>query len=526
MKSAVSRPAVSHAPAPSSGQAADVFALAPPMAAQRQAIAAIYASPRSVAQRNTIARLRGGTVQRLPIPYDTGDKGEMAVHAPRVANVVGELDNRVMAAYEQALNWRTLIGHPDRMVQLWCEAAQAYGQNPEIEPDMVYARFGYAIESLACQGLNNVRLHGLDMRIQVAHGHTRPDVVGVAGDTEVLWLDITSEASAGHILGKDSSSWARRPYVYEICYPKLTLRALLNATDDPYYQELGGFLADEKQIEGDAKEASRARLRARFVALRDEQGFRSGFGNAAEKRRMTRDLFVAEAADQGVEEDSESMANTRGALEGLDINPGPFGFNRGEVSSRTQWLKMTVDASSAEETDVRKRQLNSGVSNRLITELHDLDAPRAFIDELQELYEVDPGSRHVALSAMAVKGVIADLRKLEALLAHVETAMDPGVERVLALEERLKAQLAGPKRADHDEMIAWRREVRALERDTAALPQVLAANQALHAYTVRKGIGFLNRPVEIRTWFQQLEADPPNAPVAQQVLQWVQAQPP
>ncbi len=525
MKSAVSRPAASHVPTPpSQAQAIDAFGNAPPMTAQRQAIAAIHASPRVVAQRNAIGRLRGDVAQREPVPYTTSYAGGLTAHKPKVASVVGELDARVQAAHEQALNWRTLEAHPDAMVRQWHQGARAYAENPEMEPAMLYARFGYAIESLACQGLNNTRMHGMDMQIQVSHGHTRPDVVASVTGEEVLWLDITSEASTGHILGKDSSSWARRPFVFEICYPQLSLRALLDATDDPYYKELGGFLADEKQIEGDVKEARGKSLRDSFIKLRDTSGWRAGFGDAAEKRRVTRDMFMASAADEGVEEETASMANTKGALENLGVNPGAFGFNRGEVKSKTQRLNEVVDASASEEIGGRKAGLAAAASVRLIKELEALGLPSELLDQLKEEFSQDPGARILALTAMALKGVLYDLPRLRDLVTEVGTLEQ--LPRVAALKARLELHLNSLPTLDHEAIVGWRRGTAALAREVAAMKQVLQATTALHGYTVRKNFNFFTRPAQIGQWFDALARDPPNAPLAQNILQWVAAQPP
>ena len=116
-------------------------------------------------------------IQREWVPHPTTYKGPLLEHRAAVDRTRDELNERVQNAYQQALHWRTLGRNDDPLVRLWVEAAEEYARNPDVEPSLIHARFGYAIESLACQGLNNTELHGLAIATQVGHGHTRPDVV-------------------------------------------------------------------------------------------------------------------------------------------------------------------------------------------------------------------------------------------------------------------------------------------------------------------------------------------------------------
>jgi hypothetical protein len=85
-------------------------------------------------------------------------------------------------------------------------------------PDFFYARYGYAIETLATLLFLTVDKKGYDIQSQVAQGSTRPDFVISKGNVHHAWLDITSSASAGHIQGKQGGKWSTCGYVSEILY--------------------------------------------------------------------------------------------------------------------------------------------------------------------------------------------------------------------------------------------------------------------------------------------------------------------
>ena len=68
------------------------------------------------------------------------------------------------------------------------------------------------------------------MDLQVASGHTRPDIVLTQPDgTVVAWLDITSDGSQGHVKLKTGAGWTTHPYVAEILYPALDPQEILTA---------------------------------------------------------------------------------------------------------------------------------------------------------------------------------------------------------------------------------------------------------------------------------------------------------
>jgi hypothetical protein len=86
-------------------------------------------------------------------------------------------------------------------------------------PEFFYARYGYAVETLATDLMRTKTFAGLQVESQVATGATRPDFVVSSRREQLGWLDVTSEASQGHIFKKQHSGWTNRPYVAEILYP-------------------------------------------------------------------------------------------------------------------------------------------------------------------------------------------------------------------------------------------------------------------------------------------------------------------
>ena len=264
-------------------------------------------------------------------------------------------------------------------------------------------------------------------------------------------------------------------------------------------------------------------MRKQFIALRDRYGWTTGSGNAAEKRKITRDTFMRHAANEGVEEDRESMQNTRGALENLDINPGPYGFNRGDVKSKVERLNQVVDAASQEEIKEKQGQLSASTTGRIIKELEHSPLPKPLFEQLYCDFWVDPASRNTTLTAMALKGVATDLPKIDQA-QHNLIALESPDSLVADLGTQLEQQKAGPATASHDQAVAWRTQTKALIQQSQGLIQVIQASNALYRYAVKHNFNIFNQPPKITQWFQQLAANPPNVQVAKTVMQSLQQQ--
>lgn len=86
-------------------------------------------------------------------------------------------------------------------------------------PEFFYARYGYAVETLATAFFKTRQVAPYSIHEQLTYGATRPDIViRDQFGHDHAWLDITSEGSPGHIYRKAGGGWHSRPYVAEIRY--------------------------------------------------------------------------------------------------------------------------------------------------------------------------------------------------------------------------------------------------------------------------------------------------------------------
>ena len=126
-------------------------------------------------------------------------------------------------------------------IRTWINTYAKFLGDPTVIPDFFYARYGYAVETIATKLLRSLNITPYTFGFQVAHGHTRPDVVVLHRGSEVAWVDLTSEASRGHIRRKQGGGWWTRSYVAEACYemPQPSALALgAAALDDDTRQRL------------------------------------------------------------------------------------------------------------------------------------------------------------------------------------------------------------------------------------------------------------------------------------------------
>lgn len=99
----------------------------------------------------------------------------------------------------------------------WTTCFGEYLDSGEI-PNFFYARYGYAIETLATLFFKAEDHLGYKVETQETYGATRPDFVIRNGMNDVAWIDITSAASKGHIFNKQGGGWSTKPYVAEVLY--------------------------------------------------------------------------------------------------------------------------------------------------------------------------------------------------------------------------------------------------------------------------------------------------------------------
>lgn len=133
----------------------------------------------------------------------------------------------------------------------WAVTYAGYLAAPTAVPEFYHARYGYAVETVATHLLARENIAPYKFVFQVAHGHSRPDIVvtrtdGTGVDREMAWIDITSEASRGHIFDKQHSGWISRAYVAEACYTMPLPSALAHGA--------GGLTEESRKLIEDATE--------------------------------------------------------------------------------------------------------------------------------------------------------------------------------------------------------------------------------------------------------------------------------
>jgi Domain of unknown function (DUF4157) len=303
-----------------------------------------------------------GAVQRQLIAYHQVTGEDVYVrNRPAVESVASKVDREVTDARAMALDWRNLLGHGNNHVKRWAQTAQEYFDNFHKSPDFIHARFGYAIEALACARLASQE-QGLTVSKQVSHGGTRPDIVlSKDVDGEIAWLDITSSDSTGHIFGKDHTGWKTRPFVYEVVYEPLKLGDVLTQTPDPVYAAVGGFMAQKNQIAYEEQTTVENGLFGGLSTLRDDNEWTTGTGDAKTKKNQTRDYLNGLGLNLG----RNNMQSTKGALKHVGLNIGPFGFNRGGVSQDTTSVRNWVGQKSQERTQQRVTELERSEMERI-----------------------------------------------------------------------------------------------------------------------------------------------------------------
>ena len=399
----------------------------------------------------------GGAVQRQAVPYHDQSSTNPAFvkHSATVTKLASAIDQLVTEARAMALDWRSLAQHSEPHVKNWAQDAQKYFDDPSTTPAFMHARFGYAIEALACARLP-ASDGGLAVSTQIAKGATRPDIVLFDDQSDVAWLDITSSDSARHIFGKDHAGWKNRPFVYEILYQPLNLTEVLTATPNPVYAEVGGFMAQKNQIRYEEETAQRNRLYDHVSALRDTSGWQTGLGNASTKQQTTR---ASLETGLGMNLGANPNQATRGALAVAGVNDGPFGFNRGETKTKSDAANRWVTDSADPRVKSRTSQLERDELTRVV---NDSDMQRwkslplvgELIAEASQALTTDTVDSRLVERGVAVRVCIQWHEKLRGLgLRLRDHSQDPRVQKLLT--ETVAVQMSFPMTADFQLLQAW-----------------------------------------------------------------------
>lgn|GEM_PF-2803023 len=465
-------------------------------------------------------------IQRALQPFPTQYKDQAVLDKYRgpIERISQEIDRIVTQARDEAIQWHSFDGHPSPHLKNWFAIANAYLNNPETEPDLIHARFGYAIETLACQAIGDFA--GLTVNMQVAEGHTRPDIVVFDGDLQVAWIDITSSQSVGHILKKDGAGWKKRPFVFEVLYDPLNPQEILEATSDGYYKEYGQFMAAEQQIEWTEKQKKQAELKNKFTTFQSNQGWKGTGGNSKNKREETQTFFLEQFPDEDEEVKTvdrfDDMSFTRGALKYLKIADGPFGFNRGGVSTSNAAVKSLIEQEAEAAIQEGQAQLAAEKNQEILQQLAPYFHIPAVASYADSLIEGLP-DRERAKTGMLLKQALEDYHGLDELRDLIKQDMpqqdDWRVQQVLATIDEVQA--AFPEIAIFSRLGDWRRKVKPVHKQARLVYSILEMQSVFLEYAKAKTYTMFNWPREVGRIVTTLSEFPADDRIVAAAAQWM-----
>ena len=373
-------------------------------------------------------------------------------HIDAAKRVADRIDTGVKQARQQALNWPAFTGMGGYL-GLWSTTAQAYNADPDnADMEFVHARFGYAIETLACEELG-VMAEGLKISLQVASGMTRPDIVLRLpdGKTDVAWLDITAERSKGHIKNKASSGWSTKPYVAEILYPSLDPTEILSGTQDPIVRRMGMLKQQEQGIREEGREEYREYLQWEIGKFKEGDPLYNGTGgNQKKKETEVKEFFKDEL---GMDLGKNCNINLKGGLNYLGYNSGHFGMT-GKKSSQHQMVDFIREQSQPfidEELGGLYQEEMQSQSNSMMN--------HGFQPDVQSFMgKVNAPSRESVMEGIAVNASLEALSNLRAAQYRIVpyTKQDFGAAQMS--QKMLLHVIQRPVSGDINALQAWTNE--------------------------------------------------------------------
>jgi hypothetical protein len=214
-------------------------------------ILALQRTAGNAAVTSYLQRSRDRSSQRLhrmglyPFPTSSGTTTEKNAMATVGAMVKGAVESAVKTIAADP-GFKSLDTSKSGYLARWAATWAKYVDKPSELPPFFFARYGYAVETLAVNLLAAADISPYSFHFQVSHGHTRPDIVVRNGSEEIAWIDITSEGSPSHIYDKQGAGWKTRPYVAEVRY------------DAPVPQALGGGKLDPETMKRFEEAAAQA----------------------------------------------------------------------------------------------------------------------------------------------------------------------------------------------------------------------------------------------------------------------------
>ena len=301
---------------------------------------------------NQAMQLQSAPIQRRVKKFNEDASNVSQNHidaAKQVADLVDQLATTMRAV---ALDWES-FENESGYLGTWYKTAKSYAESSfEEDIDFVHARFGYAIETLVSKTLN-AKEYGLNVDLQVASGHTRPDIVLTLDDkTVVAWLDITSEGSKGHVKKKDSTGWKTHPYVAEILYDALDPKEILTGGSNPINKLKGEYFKEKVENRDQSYSEVKKEMKDKVKSIATTHSFSNPHGNQSEKKELVKREFNTAFGSSFLGGNTNQIA--KGTLSGLEFNPGHFGFKGGKESS--EGLNTYIRKNGQSKWDLRNQE--------------------------------------------------------------------------------------------------------------------------------------------------------------------------
>lgn len=388
-------------------------------------------------------------VQREKKKFQTlpNDNPTVVQYRDDIEHIIDDIDAHVDQARALAMQWRNYLNSDKPHLANWAAAAKAYYDNPRIVPEFIHARFGYAVETLACDNLNTNR-GKLHIDYQVTVGSTRPDIVILDKNTkeQISWVDITSKDSQNHILGKSSSGWKTRPFVYEILYDPLKLNEILTGSSDPIFLALGNYLSDKHEIQTKEHAKKLQELTDALNKLRSDNNWETGYGNVKDKQEDTKKMLTS--APLNMDLGLNVNLSAKGALALANLNPGPFGYAKGKTDSYA--AKYWLDTTAAPKIKKKQDKLEVGLYNGVVYDTYNEQSIPFVFDYYHGYLETQHDSRDRVMTGLAVRIALDRYDQLD----NIEPRID--LEETTPLEDGARTLLdAVPTKANGEQLQKW-----------------------------------------------------------------------
>lgn len=298
-----------------------------------------------------------------------------------------EIDALVQDARRAACNWNTLPSNTTPHTARWVQLISAHLRNTinmSKSPKLLPAAFGYVIEDIVSNRIRGQVIQGLTVHLQVSMGHSRPDIVlRNASGKDVAWLDITASGSDAHIKGKDHSGWKTRPYIAEIQYQSLDVKAdIINAGDDPLAASLSAYYGDRATYDVSEVEFEREQISEQLHDFYDEEI--SFISAKAKKTQSVRDFFTDEV--QVPFDEKKINMQVKGAVSALGMAPSKFGFTSATSQDASAFEEHLVEKTGPQSLLLHANRTQAEVE-KILLKLTTLNLPAAaqLIQEFGEL---------------------------------------------------------------------------------------------------------------------------------------------